>query len=207
MRLPPVLLLGPLLVTGQQEDDLPDWHAWITPILGMDVTDECYKASMNLIENNITFPAALDSDGRLPLEGFLSDALSIPLPLCDIVNIPGCKSLPPSLTTVVLKLPLGFSKNPGRMDGCLNLVDSGFNSKYCSVSMKSSAGMSAGGRGRNAKADEQTYFGRIGAAVEQVTVSQESIKYIKSLTFSLSLQADYTVIPGGPVAASEGIIS
>ena len=173
MRLLPFLLLGPLLVTGQQEDDLPDWHAWLTPILGMNVTDECYKASMNYIENDITLSQA-DSDGRLPLEGFLSDALSIPIPLCDIVNIPGCKSLPPSLTTVVLKLPIGFSKNPGRMESCLNLVDSGFNSKYCTVEMKPPAEMDVGGGGpfgRNAKAEVPNYFGRIAAAVEQVNVS------------------------------------
>ena len=174
MRLLPLLLLGPLLVNGQQEDDLPDWHAWITPILGMNVSDECYKASMNFITNEISFPQALDSDGRLPLEGFLSDALTIPIPLCDIINIPGCKSLPPSLTTIVLKLPIGFSKNPGRMESCLNLADSGFDSKYCTVEMKPSAEIGVGGGGpfgRNARTEVPTYFGRIAAVLEQVNVS------------------------------------
>ena len=169
MRLLQLLLLGPLLTTSQEEDNLPDWLAWLTPILGMNVSDECYKASMSYIENNIIFLQALDNNGRLPLEGFLSDALSIPIPLCNIVNITGCKSLPQSLTTIVLKLPLGFSKDPGRMESCLNLVDSGFNSKYCTVEMWPSAEIGLGS-GEPSERNGRTNFGRIAAAIERVTV-------------------------------------
>ena len=62
-------------------------------------------------------PAALqmfDSNGRLPMEGFLSDVLEIPIDLCELVG-ESTKSclLPNAVRFIVLKIPLGYSNNPG----------------------------------------------------------------------------------------------
>ena len=44
------------------------------------------------------------------------------------VPVPGCSSLPTSLTNIILNLPYGFAKNPGRMDSCMDTPH--FSSKY-----------------------------------------------------------------------------
>ena len=121
---------------------------WITPLHGTD--GKCAEASQRYIEafgvvddlqKNMTWgPYVLDADGRLPLEGFLSDSTPIPIPLCEIFGaaLPNCEQLPSFLTNVVLYVPIGFSHNSGSMELCLDdgpHVHLGVKTQYCSVKM------------------------------------------------------------------------
>ena len=79
--------------------------------------------------------------------------------------LPGCDSLPPSLTTVNLAIPFGFSKNPGSMNICLD--DSrkeGFTSRFCTVSLKKAEG----GNQRVVSHQSRSYFGMIDAIDEEL---------------------------------------
>ena len=121
---------------------------WITPV---HVDDEkCSEASQRYIEafgvagnprKNMTWGQyMLDADGRLPLEGFLSDTIPFPIPLCDLLGpaLPNCTQLPSFLTNVVLNIPIGFSHNAGNMDLCLDEgihTQLGVKTQYCSVAM------------------------------------------------------------------------
>ena len=131
-------------------DPQPDQFAWITPLLG-NISDECRTAGekyrdniMQILnsgineakENGSITPAALkmfDSNGRLPMEGFLSDVLDIPFDLCQIIGDIPCL-LPNQVRNVVLKIPLGYSYNPGCHEECLS-VDN-METRYCTVSLQ-----------------------------------------------------------------------
>jgi hypothetical protein len=89
---------------------------WITPVLG-DISAGCREASCRYIAalgvpgdpaRNATWgPGRLDANGRLPLEGFLSDTFPFgPLDLCHLLGaaFPGCKGLPDSITSVTIKV-------------------------------------------------------------------------------------------------------
>ena len=103
-----------LLFVGLAKGEDVDF-GWITPLHGTD--GKCAEASQRYIEafgvaddlqKNMTWgPYVLDADGRLPLEGFLSDSTPIPLPLCEIFGaaLPNCEQLPSFLTNVVLYVP------------------------------------------------------------------------------------------------------
>ena len=117
---------------------------WITPVHVAD--GKCSEASQRYIEafgvaddpqKNMTWGQnMLDADGRLPLEGFLSDLTPFPIPLCDLLGsaLPNCKQLPSFLTNIVLYIPIGFSHNAGNMDLCL-ADHFGVKTQYCSVAM------------------------------------------------------------------------
>ena len=121
---------------------------WITPVHVAD--GKCFEASQRYIEafgiagdprKNMSWGQyMLDADGRLPLEGFLSDTIPFPIPLCDILGpaLPNCTQLPSFLTNVVLNIPIGFSHNSGNMDLCLDEgihTYLGVKTQYCSVGM------------------------------------------------------------------------
>ena len=122
---------------GQQLD-----HGWITPVY-VD-NPQCKAASQVYIDalgdpndpsRNATFGLSmLDSNGRLPLEGFLSDTLQLPIPLCEVLgdSIPNCDTLPASLTTVNVNIPMGFANNPGNMDNCLKAKGKVLMLDFCS---------------------------------------------------------------------------
>lgn len=129
-----------------------DQFAWITPLLG-NISNECRSASekyrdalievlnstnLKEKENSPMIPAALqmfDSNGRLPMEGFLSDVLEIPIDLCELVG-ESTKSclLPNAVRFIVLKIPLGYSNNPGSHGECLSVEQT--ETKYCTVRLK-----------------------------------------------------------------------
>ena len=83
---------------------------WITPVHVAD--GKCFEASQRYIEafgiagdprKNMSWGQyMLDADGRLPLEGFLSDTIPFPIPLCDILGpaLPDCTQLPSFLTSL-----------------------------------------------------------------------------------------------------------
>ena len=90
-----------------------------------------------------------DANGRLPMEGTLSDVIEIPIELCSGIlqgAWPECQYvLPPSLRMVKLKMPIGYSYNPGSYDECL-----GSDSSYATVTIKGPKidGLSSGPFGR-----------------------------------------------------------
>ena len=122
---------------------------WLTP-LHVDPNSACFKASLSYVEafgvandlsKNMTWgPLMMDADGRLPMEGFLSDTIPIPVHLCEMLNgtaAENCNKLPSSLTNVLIHFPFGFHHNPGNMDLCLEGVHTkwGFRTKYCTIYM------------------------------------------------------------------------
>ena len=70
-------------------------YAWLTPVLG-DISPKCCQASQQYINafgveedpsRNLTWGLGqLDANGRLPLEGFLSDSELKSLSLCDLIG-------------------------------------------------------------------------------------------------------------------------
>jgi hypothetical protein len=129
------LLALPVLLTLAAAQDLKQW-AWITPVLdyppfNLSLSPACRAASQQYIDafgnaadltkNQTWGLSMMDTDGRLPMEGFLSDMMPIPIN-CDILQHvlgPTCSSLPPALTNFNLPVPFGFANNPGRMEECL----------------------------------------------------------------------------------------
>ena len=89
------------------------------------------KGLPNIPESIVRF----DANGRLPMEGSLSDVLEIPIELCFGIlqgAWPECQYVvPPSLRMVKLKIPIGYSYNPGSYEECL-----GTDSSYAVVSIK-----------------------------------------------------------------------
>ena len=172
-----MLLLLSLLASslGQEVD-----YGWITPI--HNTGPECKEASNKYINafgdatdpsKNATFGLAmLDSNGRLPLEGFLSDTIDIPIPLCDALgdSIPNCESLPAILTTVNVKIPVGFANNPGNMDNCLKPKAANFKSKYCTVTLTGpDIGFGSGPWERDVEGREAlSYYGMLANVAEKV---------------------------------------
>ena len=136
-----------LLFLGVTEA-LNENFGWITPT-NVDENSACYEASRRYIEafgdpndptKNTTWgPIMLDSDGRLPMEGFLSDTIPIPINICDMLNgtLPNCDKLPSSLTNLLVHMPFGFHLNPGSMDLCLEGAHTGLGmkTKYCTIYM------------------------------------------------------------------------
>ena len=130
-------------LSGLAKGDEVDF-GWITPVHVAD--RKCAEASQRYIDafgvaedpkRNMTWGQyMLDADGRLPLEGFLSDTIPFPIPLCDLLGaaLPNCTQLPSFLTNLVLNIPIGFAHNAGNMDLCLDTVF-GVKTKYCSVGM------------------------------------------------------------------------
>ena len=131
-----LLLLFSGLVKGEDVD-----FGWITPVHIPE--GSCSAASQRYIEalGDMSWGAyMLDADGRLPLEGFLSDTTPFPIPLCDLLGsaLPNCKQLPSYLTNVVLHVPIGFAGNAGNMDLCLDEgvhTKLGVKTQYCSIAM------------------------------------------------------------------------
>ena len=131
-----LLLLFSGLVKGEDVD-----FGWITPVHIPE--GRCSAASQRYIEalGDMSWgPYMLDADGRLPLEGFLSDTTPFPIPLCDLLGsaLPNCKQLPSYLTNVVLHVPIGFAGNAGNMDLCLDEgvhTKLGVKTQYCSIAM------------------------------------------------------------------------
>ena len=84
----------------------------------------------------------LDANGRLPMTGFLSDTLDLPLDICSLIQSPSSGSLceqavPEALRTVILKLPLGYASNPGSYEECLGMSASdGLDNRYCTLQFK-----------------------------------------------------------------------
>ena len=69
-----------------------------------------------------------DANGRLPLEGFLSDTIDMPIDICQ--GSAECMySLPDNLRFINLKLPIGYAMNPGSFHECLDVQDAETN--YC----------------------------------------------------------------------------
>ena len=90
-------------------------------------------------DDSSSVPSSLqmfDSNGRLPMEGFLSDHLDIPVDLCDGVD--QCP-LPAALQYINLKIPIGFSINPGGFEECLSVQE--IETQYCTVSLNTPSGM------------------------------------------------------------------
>lgn len=116
-----------------------DQFAWLTPLRG-DISSECLAASnqyvdtlLNIQPDLTSIPGPLsmfDSNGRFPLEGFLSDSLDIPIDICQ--GDEECQfTLPDQLRFVTAKIPLGYSINPGNFDECLEITD--FETAYCNM--------------------------------------------------------------------------
>ena len=187
MRLLTLLSLPWLVRASLDQPDTEvasDQYAWITPLIN--VSDPCSASSKRYKDavdsGELWGSTILDSDGRLPLEGFLSDSVAIPVNLCDLINadgiqnLPGCENLPPSLTNINLNLLVGFSSNPGSMDICLDQKAPEFPTKYCSVDLKVGGGRQSGPPrgvlGEQGYPDGrylgggETYFGRIARVLE-----------------------------------------
>ena len=137
-----------LLFLGLAEGADVDF-GWITPSNTVE-NSACFNASQRYIaafgdanepsKNPTWGPLMMDADGRLPMEGFLSDTLPIPISLCDTLNgtaQASCNKLPSSLTNLLIHVPFGFHHNPGSMDLCLEggHTDFGVRTKYCTVNM------------------------------------------------------------------------
>ena len=154
-------------------DEVRDQFAWISPLLG-DISPACLISSNRyidelefIINSTMTSPSKTDNDdlpgipesivrfdanGRLPMEGSLADVMEIPIELCfGILNgtWPECQYVvPPSLRMIKLKIPIGYSYNPGSYEECL-----GTDSSYATVLIQGPyiPGLSDGGFGRAAK--------------------------------------------------------
>ena len=137
-----------LLILGLAEGANVDF-GWITPSNTVE-NSACFNASQRYIaafgdandpSKNMTWgPLMMDADGRLPMEGFLSDTIPIPISLCDSLHgtaLASCNKLPSSLTNLLIHFPFGFHHNPGNMDLCLEgaHTELGVETKYCTVYM------------------------------------------------------------------------
>ena len=113
----------------------------ITPLYG--VSTPCLEQSLEYIQaltslgqNNSgdgTWALQmLDSSGRLPQEGMLSE--TIDLPLCSLVQIliPNTK-YPQALEAQTLKFPVGHAIDSGNYDGCLRIKHGNIKGKHCIV--------------------------------------------------------------------------
>ena len=162
--------------------------AWITPLFN--VKEECFKASMKYISElefiyNITQDDSLqgsiseealyrfDANGRLPMEGSLSDVIEIPVDVCSNIfkNWLECPyTLPQSLQTIKIKLPIGYNINPGSYEECLT-----HNSAYSLIYMQGQELPGLGGGG---------VFGRatkFSMTPENMSNFAKKINYLKRL--------------------------
>ena len=139
------------------------------------VSEQCLTASNKYIDDFLSIsehlddlsniPAALsmfDSNGKLPIEGFLSDTMDIPIDICQGDEF--CiYTLPDRLRFVVMKIPIGFSDNPGNFAECLDALNS--EGAYCPVRISGPPGLVLGGNPFNRKrgiADSYVGFKTIG---------------------------------------------
>ena len=127
-----------------------DQFAWLTPLRG-DISPECLAASNKYVDTLVTIPSDLtsipgplsmfDSNGRFPLEGFLSDSLDIPIDICQGDEV--CQTmLPNQLRFITAKIPLGYSINPGNFDECIEVEN--FETAYCNMYIQGPPGFSMG---------------------------------------------------------------
>jgi len=133
------LVLG--AVFACQAASLPDF-GWLTPLHG-DISQECLSASRRyqaLLSNQtnpnfMTAATMFDSNGRLPMEGFLSDTMPIPLDICDFFPTwKNCKStVPDTSRKITLGLPMGYAHSPGSYEECLSVNTELLKGKYCTV--------------------------------------------------------------------------
>ena len=115
------------------------------------ISPECFEASQNYVTGlmNATNEfastgivpgelAMLDSNGKIPMSGFLSSIVTLPpMDLCPAIEpvIPNCAYvIPESLRFVSLAIPVGYSWNPGSMDECL--AANGVETTYCTLNLK-----------------------------------------------------------------------
>ena len=132
-----------------------DQFAWLTPLKG-DISPECLEASIKYVQQlsdigaitdptNIPGPITMfDSNGKLPIEGFLSDTMDISVDVCQ--GDESCMySLPHALRFIVVKIPIGYSINPGNMAECLAIEN--FESSYCNMNIHGPPGTEEGGMG------------------------------------------------------------
>ena len=114
-----------------------DQFAWLTPLKG-DISEECLAASIQYVDTFVNLSPELtsipgpismfDSNGKLPLEGFLSDTIDMPIDICQ--GDENCiYSLPDQLRYINAKIPVGYNINPGNFDECLEIDN--FETAYC----------------------------------------------------------------------------
>ena len=73
-----------------------------------------------------------DANGRLPMEGFLTDTISVPVDICQLIENPECVySIPASLRFIDIRLPMGYAQNPGSYQECLSTEN--YETRYCSI--------------------------------------------------------------------------
>ena len=174
---------------------------WVTPSNTVS-NSACFNASQRYIEafgdaddpsKNMTWgPLMMDADGRLPMEGFLSDTIPIPISLCDVLNgsaLASCDKLPSSLTSLLIHFPFGFHHNPGSMDLCLEgaHTELGVKTKYCTVYMVP-ADIGIGGMEPSRRRKDQSY-------VKMVANFAERMEQMKHTT-AISNKNDATEIFG-----------
>ena len=133
------ILLTVLSVSVSAQEDFNLWPL-VTPILR--VSEECYQASMEYIEQlNQAFTSTepltekqkiaiqrFDSNGRFPFfqEGILQDVAYVDLCESVLSVIPNCKDIV-TIELRYLALPRGNANGPGSESGCKAVADS----KYC----------------------------------------------------------------------------
>ena len=130
-----LLLLGG---AASQAQDLPEfpYGLWplVTPLLG--VGEECRSASLEYVaglqNNSMWALQMLDSSGNLPFlqEGFLSDTMEVPVPLCSMLeDILAGAPCPDALEDFSLKIPYGYGAGLGSQAGCASVE--GFPTHFC----------------------------------------------------------------------------
>ena len=73
-----------------------------------------------------------DANGRVPMEGFLTDSMDLTVDICSVISISDCQyTVPDILRFINLKIPFGYSNNPGSYEECLGNTD--YESRYCTV--------------------------------------------------------------------------
>ena len=99
-----------------------------------------------------------DANGRLPMEGFLSNTFDLPIDVCDLFKSNDCQyTIPNSLRFINIKFPVGYNNNPGSYEECLSIPD--YKTRYCTVFFQGiDLGLDIGGfpLGRNALDGQQT---------------------------------------------------
>ena len=99
-----------------------------------------------------------DANGRLPMEGFLSNTFDLPIDVCDLFRSNDCQyTIPNSLRFINIKLPVGYNNNPGNYDECLSTPD--YKTRYCTVfftGINLGLGIGFTPEGRNALPGQQT---------------------------------------------------
>ena len=103
----------------------------------------------------------VDSDGRVPMEGFLSDTQDVSINLCTLLeqNNYSCDLLPAGIPhEITLMIPLGYSNNPGSQEECYT-KELETKTQYCTIRLKG-PNIDFGGR----------EIGNLRSLVEDVTI-------------------------------------